>query len=1120
MGLSDRFIVLTTRYSAYVVVAFLVASLVVGSGVTALDQESGLEQFETDSEAADALEYVDANFGVDDEDDPDEDTTSAQVFVTGENVLDRDSLIATLELQQDFRDDERINVSLVEDPFDDIASVVATTAIREAEAEEIEERQAALEADQAALNETAGTLTDRLVETRELQAEYDQLNASYEAGEIDEETYEAESAAIEAELAAVDDAAADELTDDQLESFRGLVAETRAIQGEISEVEAAYAAGEIDEETRDAEIGALEEAFEGVLGAVYTDVLGEEFDELEARGEALQSDAADLRDPDRPAPTTDEQLDKLESMNDSEVEELVGDLLAEGGGGAGLYAFLPTDYEPGSTQADARFLVVTQTTAEPVGMEGEAPPDVVETQLAMADLVEQRFGDAGFVFGVGLISDEIDRSLGDSFALVLPLALLFVTLVLAVAYRDVLDIALGIAGIVLVLTWTFGFMGWAGLSFNQIMVAVPVLLVGLSIDYAIHLFMRHREHRAGGVRGDDGKRGDGGTRGDDGKRGDGGKRGDDGKRGDGGQRGDGGKRGDGGGPEPLADGGNRDEPTEDARTDGAAEGNGTRPAMKLVLVGLGIAFLSVTATAAIGFLANVISPVGPIREFGIASAFGIVSALLVFGVFVPSAKVWLDSVLEARGIDRRKPAFGTGGGRLSDVLAIGKRAGGRGPWVVVVVVLLLTAGGVYGASQVDTSFEQEDFLADDPPEWMKSLPEPFAPGDYSAKANLQFVNEHFLRQDLQAQVLVRGEVTDDRTLERLDEAEGTAAEQDAVVTFGDGSADVTSPLTVMDEVAAENESFNETYTAADTTGDGIPDENLTAVYDHLFEVAPDRAADVIHRTDAGEYESFRLIVSVRGDALAGDVSSQMDAVAEPLDGDGLSAIATGQIVVFHVIEQDLFQTVIDSLLITLVAVFAFLMLAYRYLHGSAVLGILTLLPIVFAVSWILGTMYLLDVPFNVMTGTITSLTIGLGVAYNIHMAERYVLERKRGYDLMDALHRSVTGTGGALLGSAATTIGGFGVLIFAILPPLQQFGLITGITIAYAFLGSVFVLPSLLVLWTRHVAGEAAFERAGAGAGGPDEPSGETAANGGVDEPETDPDAPAVDASGGGEERG
>jgi predicted RND superfamily exporter protein len=90
------------------------------------------------------------------------------------------------------------------------------------------------------------------------------------------------------------------------------------------------------------------------------------------------------------------------------------------------------------------------------------------------------------------------------------------------------------------------------------------------------------------------------------------------------------------------------------------------------------------------------------------------------------------------------------------------------------------------------------------------------------------------------------------------------------------------------------------------------------------------------------------------------------------------------------------------------------------------------------------------------------------VAYSIHLSERYTMELGRRDTMWEAMNESVTGTGGALLGSAATTVGGFGVLAFAILPALQQFGVITGLTIVYAFLASVLVLPSLLTLWTRY----------------------------------------------------
>jgi len=72
----------------------------------------------------------------------------------------------------------------------------------------------------------------------------------------------------------------------------------------------------------------------------------------------------------------------------------------------------------------------------------------------------------------------------------------------------------------------------------------------------------------------------------------------------------------------------------------------------------------------------------------------------------------------------------------------------------------------------------------------------------------------------------------------------------------------------------------------------------------------------------------------------------------------------------------------------------------------------TLLPVVFSVSWILGTMYLLEIPFNVMTGMITSLTVGLGVAYSIHPHERTVQpwNWKRTGSVWEAMSRTVTGT--------------------------------------------------------------------------------------------------------------
>jgi len=708
-------------------------------------------------------------------------------------------------------------------------------------------------------------------------------------------------------------------------------------------------------------------------------------------------------------PSLSTQIAAVESMNTTEYERTLAAVLnPEGGNGL---AFMPTDYEVGSSTANATMVLVTHRLEE--GSSGsnefeEAPDEIVDAQVAMQSIANDG-GDGSevIVFGRGIMSAEESNSMADSLAIVGPLAFLFVIVALIVAYRDLLDILLGLLGIVVVLVWTFGFMGWAGIAFNQIFIAVPVLLIGLSIDYAIHIFMRHREER---------------------------------------------------------------------QNDGSPVGDGVRRSMRVALGGVGIALVWVTATTAIGFLSNLTSSVPPIQDFGVVSAVGIVFALLVFGVLIPALKVELDELLENRGYDRNKRAFGTGSSPVGSLLSTGSKAARRAPFVVIALALLVSAGGAYGATQVDTSFAQEDFLAEDPPEWTKQLPEPFRPHDYTLKENLEFVNEHFVRGGAQAQILVRDNVANPDTLDRLATAERDAAESDAVVTLSSGEANIQSPLRTIQQVARQNASFNATVAAADTDGDGVPDRNIDGVYDHLFAVAPEEAAGVIHRSDSGEYGAVRMVISTSGTVATSHVTAEMRTIAAGIDGDGVQATATGQTILFDIIQGQLMDTVIQSLLITFVVIFAFLMIVYRLTEGSATLGAVTLLPVLLSVSWILGTMYLLGIPFNILTGMITSLTVGLGVAYTLHMSERYNLELQRTGSVWEAMNRTVTGTGGALLGSAATTVGGFGVLVFAILPPLQQFGLITGMTIIYAFLASVLVLPSLLVVWTKYFGPDADFE--------------------------------------------
>jgi predicted RND superfamily exporter protein len=701
-------------------------------------------------------------------------------------------------------------------------------------------------------------------------------------------------------------------------------------------------------------------------------------------------------------PSLDEQRTQLESMSQAEIEGVLERLLAgerRAAAPVDPYVLLPTSFDRESMTDDARVMFVFQET--PGSNADSLPENVAAGQLAVRDLADRdRYDGPGeaFVFGAGIVDEEAGQATGDSFALITPFALVFIVGILLVAYRDLVDVVLALVGVVLVLVWMAGVMGWVGIGVTQILIAVPFLLVGLSIDYALHVVMRYREARA-------------------------------------------------------------DDPALSPRS-GMARG----------LVGTTVALAATTFTTAVGFLANITSPIQSIQSFGAVAAAGIVSAFLVFAVLLPAVKLEVDGLLERAGLDRRKRAFGRSGA-AARALGVGASFAKRAPAVVVVVGLVLAAGGGYAATDIETSIDQVDFLPRDSPEWMESLPGPFAPGDYHVREHAVYVNDNFLqsRDRAQVQILVEGSVTDPSTLDRLRAGERAVANSSTAVTLADGRPRVTSVLSVIEETAADNESFAALVRGADIDGDGVPDRNLQEVYDGLYAAAPEDARSVLYRAD-GEYRALRVQVAVRGGADSATVTAQMRDVAGVIEGDGETesarrATATGQPVIQEVVQQGLLRTLVQGFLLTLGVILAFLVVIFKRRYDAPALGVVTTVPVVFALAWILGAMYLFDVAFNTETAIITSIAIGLGVDYAIHVSERFLDEFRESGDAEAALDRTIVGTGGALLASALTTASGFGVLVLALVPSLRRFGLVTGTTIVFAFLASVLVLPSLLRLW-------------------------------------------------------
>ncbi|MFT4885687.1 MAG: putative RND superfamily exporter protein [Natronomonas sp.] len=483
---------------------------------------------------------------------------------------------------------------------------------------------------------------------------------------------------------------------------------------------------------------------------------------------------------------------------------------------------------------------------------------------------------------------------------------------------------------------------------------------------------------------------------------------------------------------------------------------GMRQANDQVLV----AFFIVTGTTVIGFAANLTSDLVPIREFGIVAAIGIVFTFLIFGIFLPAAKVKLDHARVRYPIPTFSTApMGSGESRLSDVHSVGITIARAAPFAFVILLLVGSGfAGVY-ATGIDTTFENEDFLPpEEPPEYYEYAPEPLEPGDYSVTQNINFLQDNFQSgQDDTVTVYVEGPMEAPHALESIQRAGDDPPDS---FVREDGHADATSLVTVIQDHAERDPEFRRLVERNDIDADGVPDRNLGEIYDYLMD-SPASGQTRQYLTE--DRRATRVVYSVESDASQQEITADARTVA---DRHRFEATATGNTVVFQAISDLILQSALVSLTVALTGTAVFLVFIYWLLLGRASLGIANVIPVAITVTLIAASMRALGIAFNAFTATILAITIGLGIDYSVHITHRFADEyEKRGQEVYAALEPTILGTGGALAGSMLTTVFGIGVLVLSLFPAIGQFGFLTALSVFYSYLASIFVLPSVLVGW-------------------------------------------------------
>ncbi len=503
--------------------------------------------------------------------------------------------------------------------------------------------------------------------------------------------------------------------------------------------------------------------------------------------------------------------------------------------------------------------------------------------------------------------------------------------------------------------------------------------------------------------------------------------------------------------------------------------NSVNTSASKTLSSVGIALTLATLGTMVGFLTNIVSPLTQLQDFGITTALGIFYAFILVMTLVPAIRTLLDKRSERKNtIDT--DAFASSGEKLFNKLSeatsiIPKRL------KIIAVALILGIGGYgyYSFTNISTVFNFTDFLPSDSPtvKTFNTLQDEFG-GGFGETTSVLIESDNVATPEIHNALI--------DSLNNLSDVEnvlvfaGNAAAESVVGSLGamlvPPSANPQAPPPMPDMALIGQLG---TYGVQIMSGQGLDalkvssSGDVEGLYTYLLETDEDTFSTSLYVNENDLISAMQVrITTSAGTSGAAQIRDDLYTAFEPLSDLGIFVGVTSDNIVTESVNELINSSQFQSLVFAILASMIFLVLYYLIDMRRPFLGVITVLPVA---AIVLGTymgMYLLDIPLNPVTSTLSGLAIGIGVPFVIHVTNRFRETISSGIEPVEAIRTTLKTTGGSLFGSAFTTMAGFGILTTSSLVPFQQMGTVILVSIGFALIASLMILPTFLVIWANY----------------------------------------------------
>ncbi len=200
----------------------------------------------------------------------------------------------------------------------------------------------------------------------------------------------------------------------------------------------------------------------------------------------------------------------------------------------------------------------------------------------------------------------------------------------------------------------------------------------------------------------------------------------------------------------------------------------------------------------------------------------------------------------------------------------------------------------------------------------------------------------------------------------------------------------------------------------------------------------------------------RTLISKAYLAMVDRVNRLIDETESP----GIRGTLTGIVPLYAVFDRYILQSQMQSLIQAFFVITIFMCLLTR----SVKIGLLSMIPNVLPIFLTLAIMGWMNIKLDAATVMIASIALGIAVDDTIHFVTRFRVELDRnGWDYEKTMRESLRIAGKPMFFTSVILLAGFGVLVLGSFKPTRIFGLLTGLTMAFALVGDLILMEAILL---------------------------------------------------------